>query len=67
MMQKRLTTKEVARMAGVCDRTVRTWKAEGKGPPYTQFGERGRILYDEQDVLDWLDSQKVHPGSNGHQ
>lgn len=51
-----LTTIEVAGMLRISRRTLERMRVEGTGPQYLKVGpgKRSRVLYREQDVLDWL-------------
>lgn len=51
-----LTTIEVAEMLRISRRTLERMRVEGTGPQYLKVGpgKRSRVLYREQDVLDWL-------------
>jgi hypothetical protein len=42
-------------------KTSATWRSRGMGPAYIQIGRR--VLYRRSDVLTWLDSLRVVPGS----
>lgn len=48
-----LTTREVAEMAGVSDRTVETWRARGTGPRFHTLSNRA-VVYARADVEQWL-------------
>ncbi len=51
-----LTTIEVAEVLRISRRTLERMRVEGTGPQYLKVGpgKRSRVLYREQDVLDWL-------------
>lgn len=59
-----LTTQEVARLLRVDPSSVRRWRAEQPplGPPFIRLSERV-VLYDADDVQDWLDERRSVPGS----
>lgn len=48
-----LTTREVAELAGVTDRTVETWRARGTGPRFHALPNRA-VVYERGDVESWL-------------
>jgi hypothetical protein len=52
MIEKYLTTEEVAEVCRTAPSTVRYWRFAGKGPKCRQVGRR--ILYAESDVARWL-------------
>ena len=41
--------------------SLRQWRHEGKGPPFTKFGHR--ILYFGRDLNRWLDDHRVEPAA----
>jgi DNA-binding transcriptional MerR regulator len=52
LMEKYLTTEEVAEAARTAPSTVRYWKMIGKGPHSVKRGRR--VLYAESEVERWL-------------
>jgi len=54
-MPKYLTTAEVAEALRAPVETVRYWRHVGKGPKSFKAGRR--VLYREDDVLAWIESQ----------
>ena len=58
-----LTTEEVARLLRVDPSSVRRWRAERppQGPPFIRLSERV-ILYNSQDLQEWLDERRTVPG-----
>jgi excisionase family DNA binding protein len=48
------TRREVADFTRVSAPTLARWASEGKGPKYRRAG--GRVLYQREDVLAWLES-----------
>lgn len=50
-----LTEDDVARMTGLTNDTLRTWRCKRKGPAYRKLGSR--VLYDEADVAAWIAAQ----------
>lgn len=55
-MPNLLTTTEVADLARTSPETVRYWRHIGKGPRSFKLGRR--VLYDEADVLAWIEAQR---------
>lgn len=55
-MPKYLTTTEVAELLRTPAETVRYWSHVGKGPQSYKIGRRR--LYDESDVLAWIEEQR---------
>lgn len=52
---KLLTTKEVAELLSVRFNTLEIWRVQGKGPKFKKIGRK--VLYDQQDVFEYLESQ----------
>ena len=48
-----------ARLLGMSRSTLQIWRHERKGPPYYKVGSK--ILYDVQQLSDWLDSRMIDP------
>ncbi|BBX33609.1 phage transcriptional regulator, AlpA [Mycolicibacterium mageritense DSM 44476 = CIP 104973] len=48
-----ITTKDVADMAGVTERTVQQWRARGTGPTFTRIGAT-YVVYDRSEVERWI-------------
>lgn len=55
-MPNYLITNEVADLARTSPETVRYWRHVGKGPKSFKLGRR--VLYDEADVLAWIEAQR---------
>lgn len=55
-LKRYLITDEVAAMCRVSFETVRYWRKIGTGPTWTKAGRK--VIYDENDVVAWLDQQK---------
>lgn len=51
-----LTTIEVAGLLRISRRTLERMRVEGTGPRYLKVGpgKRSRVLYRQQDVMEWL-------------
>jgi len=58
-----LNTREVAKITGVSEVTVRRWRVEGGGPPFSKL--RGwAVRYHPDHVEQWvLDNMCVHPSA----
>jgi predicted DNA-binding transcriptional regulator AlpA len=54
-MRKLLTTAQVAELTGIPEPTWRGWRLHGTGPRSAKLGRR--VVYDEAEVLAWIDSQ----------
>jgi len=54
------TEDEVAGIAKRTKRTLRGWRQQRVGPPWTRLG-RDVILYPKQGLLDFLGDQEVRP------
>ena len=52
-----LTTNEVAKLVRTSTETVRYWRHVGKGPKSFKVGRR--VLYDQDDVRQWLADAKA--------
>lgn len=61
-MDKMLTVAEVAAMIRVPEGTLRYWRHLGSGPKSFKMGPR-RVVYREQDVLEWVDAQYARRGT----
>lgn len=62
-MKQYLNSKEAAVYTGYSERTLRTWRHEGKGPPYHK--PRTKVLYDVDELNKWIkestdDNQENH-------
>lgn len=57
MDRRYLTLVEVAELLRTTPATVRYWRFAGTGPRATKVGRR--VLYDERDLLAWIDEQQV--------
>ena len=59
-----LSTQEVALLLRIDPSSVRRWQAERppQGPPFIRLSERV-VLYDTDDVQDWLDERRTVPGA----
>jgi hypothetical protein len=54
-MEKLLTTKEVAALLDKSRRTLRAWRAAGKGPEWHLFG--CSVMYPADKLADWQRAQ----------
>jgi excisionase family DNA binding protein len=57
IVEKLLTTEEVAELTGFKRRTIEEWRRSGKGPRYVVIEHR--IRYRPADVEAWIDSMTV--------
>lgn len=60
-----LTTKEVARLTGVPEGTLKYWRAIDQGPRSFLLNPR-RMAYRRSDVLAWLTTQLESTSRGGH-
>jgi hypothetical protein len=51
--------KEQAEKLGVTDKTLRNWRRDGVGPPFTFIA--GRVYYYDPGTVKWLRSQERDP------
>lgn len=58
-----LTTEQVATRTGICEATLKYWREAGEGPRSWKIGRR--TVYDEADVLAWLEAQKEQTSRGG--
>jgi excisionase family DNA binding protein len=56
-MPNYMTTEEVAALVRQPSETVRYWRHVGKGPKGFKVGRR--VLYDQAEVLAWLEAAKA--------
>lgn len=54
-------TREVAADLRTPEATLRYWRHAGKGPKSVRIGRR--VLYDPQDVRDWVEEQRREQSS----
>lgn len=57
-MNDTLTPKDVAGILKITSRTLRTWRAQGFGPVWVRWGNRG-VRYLRDDVLAWLQENRM--------
>lgn len=57
-----LTERQLAALLQVKPGTLRTWRAEGKGPPARRMGDK-IIRYHRDDVRAWIDGQPKAGGT----
>ena len=55
-MDELLTTQEVAKLLKINPRTLESWRARRKGPPYRRVGDL--VRYPQSELAGWVDSQK---------
>lgn len=56
----RITEQTAAQLIGVTQRTLRSWRDEGRGPAYVA-AEKRRLTYRIADVLAWIESRRADP------
>lgn len=56
-MSNFLTPLQVSTMINIKPQTLAVWRCRRKGPPYVNVG---RVLYKLEDVLQWIDNNKVN-------
>ena len=65
---KLIKPNEVAELLNISTNTLSRWRKEGKGPPFIPLvddSDGSSVRYDENDVLDYLESQRIdHSTSN---
>lgn len=59
MAKRHLTSTEAAALIGVRPQTLAAWRCLGRGPSYVKLspGRYGRILYNLNDLEEWLTSR----------
>ncbi len=57
MESGKLTTKEVASLLRISEKTLIGWRVRRKGPPYQKFG--GKVLYDATDLNRWVKANTI--------
>ncbi len=63
-VRRYLTTSELATLLRTSPATVRFWRSVSRGPRSLKIGRR--VLYDEADVVAWLDVQCDKPPGSSH-
>jgi len=53
-----MSQQEVAEQLGVTVETLRRWRVHGAGPRWFRFGLGMRLMYNRQDVKDWIEQQR---------
>lgn len=56
-----LNTNQTAELLLISPRTLEGWRLTGEGPAYTKAGRR--VLYNQENVLDWLEERYRHSTS----
>lgn len=54
-----LSIEGVAALTNIGSSTLRRWRDQGGGPPFRKLG--GRYIYDQVEVIAWLETYKVEP------
>jgi len=58
-----ITEKDTATLLCTTPKNLQQIRYKGQGPPYYKGeGKRGRIVYDYDEVMAWMDKRKVVPG-----
>lgn len=66
-MKKHMTGPDVAKRLGVRPATIRSWRCQGKGPPYHQpAGQGTQATYDPDVVELFASTFKARRKKNGH-
>lgn len=52
-----MSQQEVAEELCVTVETLRRWRVQGVGPRWFRFGLGMRLMYNRQDVMDWIEQQ----------
>lgn len=60
-----MSTKELSYFLGVSQDYLKNLRYEGKGPRYVKL--RGRVRYDQEDVVSWINKLKRRRTKNGEQ
>lgn len=53
-----VTESEAAAFLRLCARTLRKLRVSGKGPRYVQVVTRGKVLYELEDLREWMRSRR---------
>lgn len=53
-----MSQQEVADELNVTVETLRRWRVHGAGPRWFRFGLGMRLMYNRQDVKDWIEEQR---------
>lgn len=53
-----MSQQEVAEELSVTVETLRRWRVHGAGPRWFRFGLGMRLMYNRQDVRDWIEQQR---------
>lgn len=57
-----VSTRELAELLPIfSDGALRTYRSDGKGPPYIKVA--GKVFYDLAEVQAWIEAGKVKPSS----
>jgi hypothetical protein len=59
-MAKYMNEFEVAKITGLAVQTLRNWRFQRRGFPYSKLGKA--IRYNIDDVLKYMEAQKITPG-----
>lgn len=61
-----LSSEDVSTITGIKTGTLAIWRSQNRGPRYKKLGltKRARVVYLEQDVLDWINNPQSHDIAN---
>ncbi|MDR2504208.1 MAG: hypothetical protein LBD82_07515 [Deltaproteobacteria bacterium] len=54
-----LTSKEVETLYGIPESSLRTWRCRGGGPRFCQPYEKGAVLYEHDDIRDFIRGNRI--------
>lgn len=60
----KLRPRQVTEEYGIAEQSLANRRADGRPPAYFKLSSR-HILYDRQEIEDWLNAHKVLPGRAG--
>jgi predicted DNA-binding transcriptional regulator AlpA len=63
---KYITTNDASKMTGLAVQTLHNFRAAHIGPPYVKINRKA-VRYSVQDLIAWMEAQKVSPGVRGVQ
>jgi len=57
-MGNKISLREAARRVGVYHTTLKSYSDEGLAPSYVQVGPNKKVLYDEDEIAEWLEESR---------
>jgi len=60
MDENAMSTKEASAFLGFAEKTLNSWRSQGRGPPYVRIGEKGprcAIAYRMKHLVAWRDKR----------